>query len=484
MTKGVGAYFEEIVIPMIADEFPDLVSEISIRVGGSFGLGIADEHSDLDADLYLDDELWRARGGQLQLALLHDVPRFAATTDHPEICVAAASGLLDGQCGAFLEGPGDLPWERVSIESLYSVQENLVLRDAHGLLRRLRDATSPERFPDWLWGKLAVPKLGALQDDLSNLRQATERGKAIAAYISLGRVLESMLPLGFIIEKRKRDTARTMPGCGVSGTGSRTDGGDTDMRSEQPDPLQGHSREWPSTPYSDEARAEEPRWETSCCIGLFGDCTVDVGVPPAMRPESHLAVRLRRAFAGQAFVIRNLGDSGGTAGTFDERRLDDVPRLDVAFVRYGVNDRKRDGIAGCIANLKTLCKCIERRHPRVSTIIETGIWVDYPRHYLYDRNPRLAPLYEAMRELAAAEGYPLLDIFRNMEIETERGNWDLRIRGLPDREHAILDDSFDQFFGDDPAFFTNIHPNSRCLGLIADWEVALLKRSFGARLPT
>jgi hypothetical protein len=26
----------------------------------------------------------------------------------------------------------------------------------------------------------------------------------------------------------------------------------------EPDPLQGHTREWPSTPYSDEARAAEP----------------------------------------------------------------------------------------------------------------------------------------------------------------------------------------------------------------------------------
>ena len=27
----------------------------------------------------------------------------------------------------------------------------------------------------------------------------------------------------------------------------------------------------------------------------------------------------------------------------------------------------------------------------------------------------------------------------------------------------------------EPLFFANIHPNSRCLSLIADWEVAMLK---------
>jgi hypothetical protein len=70
-----------------------------------------------------------------------------------------------------------------------------------------------------------------------------------------------------------------------------------------------------------------------------------------------------------------------------------------------------------------------------------------------------------------------------MRLETERGNWDLRVRGLPDPQHMVLDDSFDKFFGDDPAFFTNIHPNSRCLGLIADWEIEKLKEIFGDRLP-
>jgi len=226
----------------------------------------------------------------------------------------------------------------------------------------------------------------------------------------------------------------------------------------------------------------------SCCIALFGDCTVAAGPMPAMAPDRHLAVRLRRAFPGQPFVIRNAAATGETAGDALkpgrlERVFQGMPRLDVAFVRYGINDRKRDGVPGCIENLRTLCLRIAQEYEGVTVIIETGIWVDYPAHYMYDRNPRLAPLYEAMRRFAAEAGYPVVDIFRKMEIETAKGNWDMRLRGLPDPEHAILDDSFDQFFGDDPAFFTNIHPNSRCRGLIADWEVEKLKELFGDRLP-
>ena len=56
-------------------------------------------------------------------------------------------------------------------------------------------------------------------------------------------------------------------------------------------------------------------------------------------------------------------------------------------------------------------------------------------------------------------------------------------RGLPAPEHTIVDNSFDDFFAHDPAFFTNLHPNSRCMGLIADWEIEKLKEFFGDRLP-
>jgi acyl-CoA thioesterase-1 len=102
---------------------------------------------------------------------------------------------------------------------------------------------------------------------------------------------------------------------------------------------------------------------------------------------------------------------------------------------------------------------------------------------MWDRNAKLAPLYDAIRRMAESEGHPLLDIFAKTRAETERGNWDLRVRGLPDREHTIVDDAFDRFYGDDPAFYTNIHPNSNGMGLIADWQVAKLRELFGDRLP-
>lgn len=262
-----------------------------------------------------------------------------------------------------------------------------------------------------------------------------------------------------------------------------------DAADERPDPDQRHRREWPSTPYSDEVQAAAPLSESACSIALIGDCTVACTYfPPANRPENHLAVRLRRAFPDQPFLVRNLAANGEGAETFLrperwEEAVKGIPRLDIAFIRYGINDRKRYGISGCIQNLRRLCEALKRRFSGVALFIETSIWVDYPAHYLWDRNAALGPLYEAMRAFVREEGYGLVDIYANMEAETRRGNWDLRVRGLPVPEQTIVDASFDAFFGEDPAFFTNIHPNSRCLGWIAEWEIEALQQQFGGRLP-
>jgi hypothetical protein len=258
----------------------------------------------------------------------------------------------------------------------------------------------------------------------------------------------------------------------------------------QPDPDQGHARQWPSTPYSDEVRLPVPQERTACVIALLGDCTTACNYfPPANRPESHLAVRLRRTFK-QPVVIRNFGCDGGTAADLlNSRRLDQIvsglERLDIVFVRYGINDRKACGIDACIHHLQLLAARIRDRHPHATIIFESGIWVDHPAHYLWDRNSRLQPLYAAMEAFAAAGGYRFLNVFKRMAEETKRGNWDLRIRGMPgaDGQFNIVDDSFDEFYGNDPAFFTNIHPNSSCLRLIALWQTELLHEMFGNTLP-
>lgn len=167
---------------------------------------------------------------------------------------------------------------------------------------------------------------------------------------------------------------------------------------------------------------------------MIGECTVSCNQwPPANRPDNHLQVELRRAFPNQNVVVRNYGDAGGSArGFLDSNRIDQIlqelPQINIAYLRYGINDRKIDGVSGCIRYLRLICERLKEACPDVAIIIETNIWVDYPQHNLRDRNARLAPLYEAMRRFAEKDGYPVVDIFKKMEEETGKGHWDLRVR--------------------------------------------------------
>ena len=147
-----------------------------------------------------------------------------------------------------------------------------------------------------------------------------------------------------------------------------------------PDPGQGSPaglRDWPSTSYLDEMwafRVKEPSMESSCVIGLFGDCTV--AGQGGLASHHHLGVRLRRAFPGQPCVIRNLAADGETVSGFLSRIdtvLAELPRLDIAFIRCGINDRKEHGIDGCIRSLDALCRTLKAAHPAVAMFIETGI---------------------------------------------------------------------------------------------------------------
>jgi hypothetical protein len=204
MSGDVAAYFEETVIPLLTEKHPDVAPEMSVLIRGSFGLGIADEFSDLDAIIYLEDELWKAHGGHVQLTLEREAPRFTPyNRGHCEICVYPFSWLLHGRGKEFSETGSDPPWEKATIEELYELQQNLVLRDPHGLFRRLREATAPERFPAWLWKKRLITLLSQLDaDDLVEYRQTVRRGRRLEGVTLLGLIVQCLLRLGFIINRR------------------------------------------------------------------------------------------------------------------------------------------------------------------------------------------------------------------------------------------------------------------------------------------
>jgi hypothetical protein len=207
MNSNIHGYFEETVLPFIANGFPEIASEMSVQVTGSFGLGIADEHSDLDALIWLDDPAWKRSGGQLQLALNHlDIPfvspQVQQKSGHEPINVWPLSWL--GARRDFLGTTAQPRWEQVTFEELFDLQECLVLHDPQEVFKRLREATKPERFPAQLWDKHLVLTLKKLADDLWEFRQAVTRRLVLETHAVSARALEDLLQIGFIINRRYR----------------------------------------------------------------------------------------------------------------------------------------------------------------------------------------------------------------------------------------------------------------------------------------
>lgn len=188
-------------MPLIRERFPDILPDMSLMVVGSVGLGIDDEYSDMEAEIYLDNPLWKEQGGPLQLALndcLHDFCPWKK--EGSIISVTRLSDLLDGHAGDFLSDYDDPPWEEVSFESLFTLQHSLILHDPRQILHSLREMTAPGNYPDRLWKKTLLLRLKKLLcDDFPEFELCVRRNRLPEASILLGLVMEGLFHLGFIL---------------------------------------------------------------------------------------------------------------------------------------------------------------------------------------------------------------------------------------------------------------------------------------------
>ena len=205
MRSNVTAHFEDEVIPILQDRYADVASAMAIQLRGSYGLGIADKYSDLDAVIWLDDPIWEEDGGKLQLTLENDIPRFvppvaSSERAHAEVNVWPLSWLGDRR--QFLADTANPPWEQVSFEDLFEIQRNLVIRDPQGLFHSLKEATRPDRFPESLWRKRLILDMKKLDEHILEYRQVVNRNRRREERIVNGRLVEDILRLGFLVSKQ------------------------------------------------------------------------------------------------------------------------------------------------------------------------------------------------------------------------------------------------------------------------------------------
>jgi acyl-CoA thioesterase-1 len=215
-------------------------------------------------------------------------------------------------------------------------------------------------------------------------------------------------------------------------------------------------------------------------ILMLGDCTLATSyLPSRLKNETRLAEALEQRFPGEQIKVVNEGLDGEAVSGFlrrYQRTMARYPQPDYLLLRYGVNDRRTDGIAGFRANLTGLIERLRADYPRTRLLLETGMYVDYPAHYAWDRNAKMQPVYDAIRSLGAAYGLPVVDIYERMKAETERGNWDLRVRGygVVDDHIPVFGPGQDHLHGHDVRWYTNIHPNPLGIEVIADEEARVL----------
>jgi len=214
----------------------------------------------------------------------------------------------------------------------------------------------------------------------------------------------------------------------------------------------------------------------------IGDCTLATSyMPEQHRNERLLAAKLRELYPDDQITVTNEGLDGEHVLGFlkrYERTLRRVPRPDYVLIRFGVNDRRAYGMDGFREQLGLLCARLRKDFPAVRILLETGIFVDYPAHYEFDRNAILQPMYDVIRETGRQGNFPVVDVYRRMERETAAGNWDLRVRGygVVDDEIPVLGAGQDHLHLGDVRWWTNIHPNPRGIAVIADEEAAVLKQ--------
>jgi hypothetical protein len=204
MNQRTKSYFEEIVLPMLDREFPRLLPHMILMTAGSTGLGCDDEFSDMEADLYLKDDLWWSDGWKVQIAM-NRCCRNRALPWRPRgavICVNRIGGLLGGHALAFVENASPALWEAVSSHALYSIQEQTALYDPGNFIAELKEATKPDKVPEFLWQKWLMKELNDLVfADLGELELAVRRGRLIEANLVATCAIERLFHIGFLINK-------------------------------------------------------------------------------------------------------------------------------------------------------------------------------------------------------------------------------------------------------------------------------------------
>lgn len=226
-------------------------------------------------------------------------------------------------------------------------------------------------------------------------------------------------------------------------------------------------------------------------VALFGGSSVATTyLPEGAKHHAVLERELAKAYPEQAIKVSNFADNGEfiarylLRGAYEKHR-ESVSGIDIAIIRFGTNDIKRMDMPEYRSHMEKFIELLKKDFPEIQIILETGMYVDYPIHYSKDRNKTLNPTWQVSRDIAAQDGYPLVEYYEAVKAEAAAGNWDVRVRARPNsRGPFVLDASQDAGKENDPRWFTDIHPNPEGVQIAVREEVKTLKAHFPEKLPS
>ena len=193
-------YFNDIIMPFIRERHADILDEMSFSISGSVGLGIDDEFSDVEAVIYLPDDIWK-KNGMLQINLDKCLLETNLWTQECSIiCVHPLSWTLNGQGDKIIASEIDIPWSEVEFETLFCIQNNPIWHDPQDRLGKLQRMTAPDKMPEILWKKALLDKINNfVSDGMWEIHRCVNRRYFLDAYIPLGDAIKALLEIGFMV---------------------------------------------------------------------------------------------------------------------------------------------------------------------------------------------------------------------------------------------------------------------------------------------
>ncbi len=228
-------------------------------------------------------------------------------------------------------------------------------------------------------------------------------------------------------------------------------------------------------------------------VAHFGDSTcVTTYLPKEQRIETVLNARLKAHYKDQKITNINLAKNGETIRKlFDRGRYKrDVkgahPNIDIALIRYMVNDSKVTKPLEFKKHVEELCDQLLKDYPGIHIILETNVYTG-GKHLAKWNNSKFQRFGVPLKEIASERKYPLVDNYARRKKEVEAGNWDHCIRGqrLSKQKFGklIVDDSKDKEMEGVKGWFGDNHPNPNAVNLTADEEFKVMSSCWPNRLP-